>query len=369
MTSSELGRTEHVISADELTSVVRGIFDAAGCDAEEAARIAEHLVDANLTGHDSHGVVRVPRYIEWMKAGFLLPGQTVQVATDGGTFAVLDGRRGFGQTIAAQAVALGIERAMRHGTCVMALRSAGHIGRVGAYAEMAVRAGLVAIHFVNVAGSALVAPFGAIERRFSTAPFAVGVPLAERSVVLDFATALVAEGKVQVASYGGKPLPPQALIREDGRLSADPRVLYGDYSGSEPRRTDGGTGAIRAFGEHKGSGLALICELLAGALTGGGGSGPVGADHRGVTNGMLSVYLSPSHFGTRDEFERIGRSYLEWVLSSRPIDPASPLLLPGDVEQRTREARLAEGIPLPSDTWSAIRRTAQAVGARVAEER
>lgn len=351
-----------MVSADELTSVVRGIFAAAGCDAEEAARIAGHLVDANLTGHDSHGVVRVALYVDWMRSGFLVPGQTAQVVTDGGAFAVLDGQRGFGQTIAGQAVALGIERARRHGTCVLAVRNTGHIGRVGAYAEMAVRAGLVAIHFVNVAGSALVAPFGGIERRFSTAPFAVGVPLPERPVVLDFATALVAEGKVQVASYGGKPLPPGALIGEDGRLSADPEVLYGPYHGSELRRAGNGTGAIRAFGEHKGSGLALMCELLAGALTGNGGSGPVDTQRRGVTNGMLSIYLSPSHFGTQDEFERLGRSYLEWVLSTRPIDPASPVLVPGDVEQRTREARLADGIPLPNDTWSAIRRTAQSVG-------
>jgi hydroxycarboxylate dehydrogenase B len=367
MTSNELGQAEHVVPADELTAVVRGIFAAAGCDAEEAARIAEHLVDANLAGHDSHGVVRVPLYIELMRSGFVLAGQTAQVVTDGGSFAVLDGQRGFGQTIAGQAVALGIERARRHGTCVVALRNAGHIGRVGTYAEMAVRAGLVAVHFVNVAGSALVAPFGGIERRFSTAPFAVGVPLPERAVVLDFATALVAEGKVQVASYGGKPLPPDALIGQDGQLSADPRVLYGSYQDGEPRRAGNGTGAIRAFGEHKGSGLALMCELLAGALTGNGGSGPVGTESRGITNGMLSIYLSPSHFGTQDEFERVGRSYLEWVLSSRPIDPASPVLVPGDVEQRTREARLAAGITLPIVTWSAICRTAQAVGAQASD--
>ncbi|WP_051579807.1 malate/lactate/ureidoglycolate dehydrogenase [Pseudonocardia acaciae] len=355
--------TGHLISADELTATVREIFAAAGCDDEEAARVAEHLVEANLTGHDSHGVVRVPLYIDWMRAGFVRAGQSARVVTDGGAFAVLDGHRGFGQTIAVQAVELGIERARQHGTCIVAVRNAGHIGRVGTYAEAAVRAGLVAIHFVNVAGSALVAPFGGIERRFSTAPFAVGVPLPERPVVLDFATSLVAEGKVQVASYGGKPLPPDALISQDGRTSADPRVLYGEYGPADLRRPDNGTGAIRAFGEHKGSGLALMCELLAGALTGGGGSGPSDGVPRGITNGMLSVYLSPSHFGTREEFERVGRSYLDWVLSSRPIDPTSPVLAPGDVEQLTRAARLTDGIPLPPDTWAAIRRTAAAVGA------
>jgi uncharacterized oxidoreductase len=352
----------HVVSPDELVATVRGIFTAAGCAADEADRIAIHLVDANLTGHDSHGVVRVPLYIDWMRSGHVFPGRSVEVVTDGGSFAVLDGRRGFGQTVAAQAVQLGIERARQHGTAVVAMRNAGHIGRVGAFAEAAVRAGLVSIHFVNVTGSALVAPFGGIERRFSTAPFAVGVPLPDRPVILDFATSLVAEGKVQVASYGGKPLPPGALVSSEGELSTDPHVLYGDYGETDLRRAGNGTGAIRAFGEHKGSGLALMCELLAGALTAGGGSGP-GGEGCGISNGMLSVYLSPAHLGTKDEFERIGLDYLNWVLSSRPIDPGSPVLAPGDVEEQTRAARRAEGIPLPVDTWSAIRRTAEQVGA------
>lgn len=356
----------HLVAAAELEGVVRGIFVAAGCDAEESARIAEDLVGANLAGHDSHGVVRVPLYVDWMRSGFVLAGQTAEVVTDGGAFAVLDGKFGFGQTIAAQAVALGIERAEAHGTCVVALRNAGHIGRVGGYAEAAVRAGLISIHFVNVAGSPLVAPFGAVDRRFSTAPFAVGLPLPDRPIVLDFATSLVAEGKVQVASYGGTPLPDDALIGQDSRRSGDPRVLYGEYGSTDLRRASGGTGAIRAFGEHKGSGLALMCELLAGALTGGGCAGPVGAQRRGIANGMLSIYLSPSHFGTKDEFERISREYLDWVLSARPIEPQEPVLAPGDREAMTREARLATGVPLPVGTWSAIRRTAEELGARAA---
>jgi len=354
----------HVIAAGELEATVRHIFAAAGCDGEEAARIAKQLVEANLTGHDSHGVGRVPLYIDWLQAGFVVPGQTVEMVTDGGSFAVLDGKFGFGQTVAPQAVALGIERAQQHGTCVVALRNAGHIGRVGSYSEAAVGAGLIAIHFVNVAGSALVAPFGGVDRRFSTAPFSVGIPLPGRPVILDFATSLVAEGKVQVASFGGKPLPPDALISEDGQRSGDPRVLYGEYQGTDLRRPSGGTGALRAFGEHKGSGLALMCELLGGALTGGGGAGPGGTEGGGIANGMLSIYLSPSLLGTREEFERIGQEYLDWVLSARPVEPTTPVLLPGDPERRARSMRLAEGIPLPVDTWSAILRSAEAVGSR-----
>ncbi|HYH31834.1 MAG TPA: malate/lactate/ureidoglycolate dehydrogenase [Pseudonocardia sp.] len=352
-----------LVGAPELEGLVAAIFTAAGCTDAEGGLIARELVGANLAGHDSHGVVRVPLYVDWMRQGWVRAGQEAQVVTDGGAFVVLDGNKGFGQTIAAQAVALGVERAQGNGSCIVALRNSGHIGRVGAYAETALRAGLVSIHFVNVAGSPLVAPFGAVERRFSTAPFAVGLPLPERPVVLNFATSLVAEGKVQVASYGGRPLPPDALIAPDGTQSGDPRVLYGDYGPTDLRRPGDGDGAIRAFGEHKGSGLALMCELLAGAFTGGGCAGPIDGPRQGIANGMLSIYLSPAHFGTQDEFERIAREYLDWVLAARPIDPSLPVLAPGEPEAANRAARLADGVPLPVNTWAAILRTAEAVGA------
>jgi uncharacterized oxidoreductase len=352
------------VAVEVLTAVVRDIFAAAGCAAAEADRIATDLVGANLTGHDSHGVVRVPLYVKWLRAGWVHPGRSASVVTDGGAFLVLDGNQGFGQTVAAEAVALGVRRATDQGSCIVALRNAGHVGRVGGYAETALAAGLISLHFVNVARSPLVAPFGAVSRRFSTAPVAIGVPLPERPLVLDFATSLVAEGKVQVASHGGKPLPPDALISADGERSGDPHVLYGDYADTDLRSAANGSGAIRAFGEHKGSGLALMCELLAGALTGGGCAGPPGGAP-GIANGMLSVYLSPDHFGTRAEFERIGRDYLDWVLSARPEDPAAPVLAPGDPEARTRAARTAGGVPLSAGTWVSVLRTAAELGVAV----
>ena len=350
-----------LVEADRLDALVARIFVAAGCDDAEAGRISTHLLGANLAGHDSHGVARVPRYVEWLKAGFVLRDQTAEIVTDGGCFALLDGHFGFGQTVAPQAVALGIARAQQHGIAVVGLRNAGHIGRVGDYAETAIRAGLISIHFVNVAGSVLVAPFGGTERRFSTAPFSVGVPLPGRPLVLDFATSLVAEGKVLVASNGGKPLPADALIEPDGRLSGDPHTLYGPYDQIGPRNPSNGAGAIRAFGEHKGSGLAFMCEMLAGALTGGGTSGPVGERGR-IANGMFSVYVSPSHFGTQAEFEATGRAYVDWVMQCAPADPAHPVLAPGDKEAALRAERLAKGVPLQPDTWEGILQVARNLG-------
>jgi uncharacterized oxidoreductase len=350
-----------LVEATKLDAYVAAIFRAIGCDAAEAGRISSHLLGANLAGHDSHGVARVPRYVEWCEAGYVLRGQTAEVVTDGGCFALLDGKFGFGQTVTPQAVELGIARAQQHGIAVVGLRNAGHIGRVGDYAETAIQAGLISVHFVNVAGSVLVAPFGATDRRFSTAPFSVGVPLPGRPLVLDFATSLVAEGKVMVASNGGKPLPPDALIEPDGRLSGDPHTLYGPYEKVGPRDVTKGSGAIRAFGEHKGSGLAFMCEMLGGALTGGGTSGPISERTR-IANGMLSFYVSPRHFGTEAEFHATGRAYVDWVLAANRADPNEPVLAPGDKEAATRADRLANGVPLQPDTWEGIRQVARRLG-------
>ncbi len=353
---------EFRIAAGALEDFVSRIFLASGCGAGEAARVASHLVGANLAGHDSHGVVRVPRYVEWQKAGFVLAGQTVQTVADGGAFLLLDGRFGFGQTVAQQAAEQGIARARAHGVCVVGLRNAGHVGRVGDYAEMAVAAGLISVHFVNVAGSVLVAPFGGAERRFSTAPFCVGVPLpGGRRVILDFATSEVAEGKVLVASNGGKALPEGALVTADGRLSSDPRTLYGDHPEVGPRNPADGTGAIRAFGGHKGSGLAMMCELLAGVLTGGGTWAPI-TERARIANGMLSLYLAPAHFGDEAAFRAAAAEYIAWVKSCRPADAAEPVLAPGEPEEAKRAERMAHGVPLPRQTWQGILDTAAMLG-------
>ncbi|MBB3897074.1 malate/lactate/ureidoglycolate dehydrogenase [Roseococcus suduntuyensis] len=349
------------IPVEELEGFVTRIFAASGCSATEAARISNHLVGANLSGHDSHGVVRVPRYVEWQKAGHVVAGQKVEVVTDGGAFALLDGKFGFGQTVAQQAAEFGIARALAQGCCIVGLRNAGHIGRTGDYAEMAAEQGLISVHFVNVAGSVLVAPFGGAERRFSTAPFSVGVKLPSGPVILDFATSFVAEGKVLVASNGGKALPENALVTADGRMSGDPHTLYGDYPEVGPRNPSGGTGAIRAFGDHKGSGLAFMCELLAGALTGGGCSGPITERGR-IANGMLSIYLSPSHFADEAAFHEAAQNYLDWVKSCRPIDADAPVLAPGEPEKTRRAERMVSGVPITRETWQSILDTAAGLG-------
>ncbi len=349
-----------LIKVEPLKRLLSAVFVGAGCPDDEAARIAHYLTLATLTGHESHGVIRTQRYVEWLSEGWVLAGQHVRSVLDTDVLAILDGCHGMGQTVGPESARIGIDKARAKGVAVVALRNSGHLGRIGDFAEMAAGEGIVSLHFVNVFGSLLVAPFGGAERRFSTNPVAIGVPAENgEPFILDMATALVAEGKVLVASQGGKPVPMGALVSAEGELSNDPHVLYGDLvpgKSPDPRR---GTGAMRTFGEHKGSAMALACDLLAGAL---GGSGITRRSEGRVHNGMLSIYLDPKTLDTEGTFAADVRDYIAWIKSARPIDPAADVIIPGDKERRTAAERTANGVPLPDDVWNSILYAANLVG-------
>ena len=346
------------IAPAALTDLVADVFARVGCNPEEARRVATSLVGANLAGHDSHGVIRVPRYVDWVRSGDILPNKVPERIVDAPALAVLDGGYGFGQTVAPVAVQIGVEKCRTLGLSAVALRNAAHIGRVGEWAEQAAAEGLVSVHFVNASGSILVAPFGGIERRLSTAPFCVGVPRqGQEPVILDFATSLVAEGKVAVASRGGKPLPEGSLVGPDGELSADPAMLYGPLTPDGPRDSTLGEGAIRAFGEHKGSGLALMCELLGGSLTGTGATKP----GRRFANGMFSFYVDPARIDPAHLFDGDVGRYLAWFKTAKTM-PDREILTPGEPERASRAKRTAEGVPLPPETWDSIAASARGVG-------
>jgi len=177
--------------------------------------------------------------------------------------------------------------------------------------------------------------------------------------VLDFATSLVAEGKANVASRGGKPLPPNALIGPDGALSGDPALLYGPLTPEGPRDLARGSGAIRAFGAHKGSGLALLCELLGGSLTGNGATGP----GRKFANGMFSLYVDPEQIDPSHVFDADMTRYLHWFRQAKAI-PGEAILTPGEPERIARAKRGASGVPLPSEAWASIVAAARSVGVK-----
>ena len=347
------------LQVDKLIDIVADVFAHVGSSSEEARRIATYLTTANLTGHDSHGVIRVPVYVRWNKMGSVVPDQTVEMVVDTPSLAVIDGKFGYGQTVTPQAVRIGIDKCKAQGLAAIALRNSGHLGRVGDWAEMAAAEGLISIHFVNASGSVLVAPYGGVERRLSTAPYCVGIPRAGADpVVLDFATSIVAEGKVLVASRGGKKLPRGALIDPDGTLSENPVSLYGPHEMEGPRDHSQGKGAIRAFGEHKGSGLALMCELLGGSLSGTGATGP----NKRFANGMLAIYIDPRVVDPANFFDADMTRYIDYFKNTKPAAGVDQVLIPGEPEKATRADRTKNGVPLPDETWAAIVATAREVG-------
>ena len=352
------------IDAQQLETFIAAIFAGLGCPAPEAAAIGRYLTRSNLMGHDSHGVVRAPVYARWFEEGNVFPGREPKILTETPALAVVDGQRGFGQTMGPYATRLGIEKARAMGLAAISLRNSGHVGRIGDFAEMAAEAGLVSIHFVTAHGTIITAPFGGVERRFSTAPYCVGVPRAgQEPIVLDFATSMVAEGKCLVASYGGTPLPAGALVTPEGELSSDPYQIYGETArGEGARMYRQGKGAIRAFGDHKGSGLALICELLGGALTGTGAT----KDGSAFANGMFSIFVDPARLDVEDFFDADVKRYVDFVKSAKPMPGVSEVLTPGEPERIARADRLKNGVPLSDDAWEAIKATARKYG--VAEE-
>ncbi len=349
------------VAADILRELVSDIFAAAGCSAGEAGRIGHYLTESNLSGHESHGVIRVPRYLHWLREGKVARDREITILSENDVLAVVDGNFGFGQTVGPQAVRLGVDKAAKNGLSLIALRNSGHLGRIGDWAEMAAAEGLISIHFVNTSGlGLLVAPFGGAERRMSTNPVCIGIPGADgQSLVLDFATSVVAEGKVLNALGGGKPLPAGALVDGDGTLSTDPALIYGVSDSTQPLDVRSGSGAIRAMGEHKGSGLAFMCEILAGALTGSGCAKP-GVEQ--LANGMLSIYVAPDFLDTEHGFAAELRQYVTFFRSARAAEEGGEVLCPGDAEVRNRARRLAEGVPLPGSTWQSLLQAAEDVG-------
>ena len=239
---------------------------------------------------------------------------------------------------------LAADRAKRHGVCVLGMSNAHHIGRIGHWAEQAIGHGLVSIHFVNVISRPVVAPWGGSDARHGTNPFCVGIPRAGKDpIVLDFATSRIAQGKTRVAYNKGEQLPPGILIDTQGNPTTDPR-----FSVMEP------LGAILPFGEHKGSGLALVCELLGGALTGGMTGHERSDGKRRVLNGMFSVLVDPNKMGTAENLAREMEAYVAWHTAS-PANPQTPkLLIAGEPERLSKAKRLVEGIPVDATTWKEI---------------
>jgi len=336
---------------------VRELMRGFGSSAREIELVTENLIQANLTGHDSHGIGMLPRYANAFLEGGLTANAHVTTKLDTATLLALDGNAGFGQVIGHEAMELGITRAKAHGSCIVALANSHHLCRIGAWAEMAVAEGLVSMHFVNVISRPIVAPWGGRDARFGTNPFAVGIPVAGRDpVILDLATSVVAQGKTRVAHNKGELLAPGQLLDDKGEPTLDPK-----FGVVEP------IGALRTFGEHKGFGLALVCELLGGALAGGlAVHGPADGRQR-VLNGMLTVLFDPARLGESAVYSSEMQAFLDWVVASPPQAGTGRVRVAGEPERESRVKRLAHGIPVDATTWTELLAAAAKLGRDPAE--
>ena len=303
----------------------------------------------------------VPRYVEAVLEGGLVPNAGARVTSDIGSMLALDGQRGYGQVVGLTAMDMAITRARTHGSCIMTLGNSHHLGRIGHFAEIAVAQGLVSLHFVNVLSRPIVAPWGGADGRFGTNPCCIGIPLAGRDpFVLDFATSRVAQGKMRVAHNKGVQVEPGTLIDEHGKPTTDPGVVVVPQSG-------GLLGALLTFGEYKGYGMAVACELLGGALSGGGtwhreADPPV----RAVVNGMLTILIDPARLGTQQSFEQEALAFVDW-LRAGPVAPGfERVQLAGDPERTARAQRQEHGIAIDAQTWAELVAAAAKVGARIA---
>ena len=346
-----------LIAAARLTGIARRVFAAAGSAEEEAGIVAEHLVEANLKGHDSHGVGMIPSYLRNLSGGKAKPNEPGRIVTDSGSMLVYDGERGWGQIVARNATLLGIERARRDGVAVVALRNAHHIGRIGTYGEMCAAAGLLSLHFVNITDQRpAVAPWRGRDGRFGTNPLCIALPGPEpaRPIIADMATSRIAMGKVRVARNKGEQIAADTLLDADGNPTTEPHVMY-----RRPR------GSLITFGEHKGYALAFICEMLAGAVTGSGTMRPERQRDDSVTNGMLSIVIDPSRLVDQKwMLEEIG-AMAAYITTSPPRRPDEPVLIPGDPERANRERRLKDGVPIDDETWREIAEAARGINVLV----
>jgi len=263
----------------------------------------------------------------------------------------LSGNFGFGQVLGAWAMARGIAKAKEHGLCLLALNQSGHLGRIGEWPEMAVGAGLISIHFVNThGGGKIVAPFGGADRRMSANPFAAGVPVPGGTpVVIDISTSAIAGGKIHVAYNKGTAIPEGCVIDRNGHLTTDPSDFMQ------------GLGALLNFGGHKGFALGFLCDILAGALTGGPCSHP---DIKRVANAMFTVIADPSQFTEPAAFYAEVARYITYLKAS-PLRPGfTEVLYPGEPEARCERDRMLRGIPIDETTWLEISDTGARFGLR-----
>ena len=332
--------------ADKLRRLSQSILEAAGTPEDLAVIVAESLVDANLAGHDSHGVIRIPFYVAAVRRGQVKPAARARRLSLGGACARVDGEWGWGQPAARLGVDAAIDIASREGVGVVAIGRCNHIGRLGEYVERFAAAGMMGMAICN--SGAAVAPFGGYTRLLGTNPIAWSAPHASGRppVVVDFATSTVAEGKLRVAHADGGQVPAGAVVDARGRPSQDPAAYY-----------DGG--ALTTFGGHKGFGLSVMAELMGGVLSGSGPSSLPGYDKG---NGTVMLAIDVERFLPRAAFLDQAEAFADAIHEAPAAPGVDMVMMPGEPEWRSRRRRAVEGVPVTAATYQAIVEVASELG-------
>jgi LDH2 family malate/lactate/ureidoglycolate dehydrogenase len=338
------GPAEPRFSEDDLirtgTDVLRGL----GAPQDTARVVATSLTLSNLVGHDSHGIVRLIQYSEWVKSGQIRTDGQPSVVSGRGAVANVDGAWGFGQPAAQLASKLSIELADTHGVSAVSISACNHIGRLGEYVATIAASGKMGMAWCN--SGPVVAPFGGAGRVMGTNPFAWSAPLRDGMVVLDFATAKVAEGKLKIAMAEGHGAPPGSIIDSSGQPSVDPADFYAG-------------GSLLAFGEHKGSGMSMLIELTAGLVSKMGTScdpGYLGG------NGTLLMALDIASFTAMESYFEQAETFSREAKRIGGGPEQVDILLPGEAEARALAARSKEGVVVPSEIRRQITELADGLG-------
>ncbi len=341
----DLTLTHEVLEA-LTTRVLMGM----GAPQGSAETVARSLVLSNLVGHDSHGVIRLVEYSGWVQGGQIIPGALPRVEWEKQATALIDGEWGWGQMASALATQTVIASAQEFGTATAVLSRTNHVGRLGEYVDEIAQAGMMGIAFCNTGGE-VVAPFGGIKKVLGTNPFAWSVPgVAGYNLVLDFSTAVVAAGKVILAAMNDQEIESGALIDKNGIPSTRAKDLE-----------DGG--ALLAFGGHKGSGLSILIDVAAGMLA---GNLPATISKSGFGNGTVIMAVDISRFVPLDFFRSITEQFAG-TIHGAGAPGNSVVLMPGEMEAKTKELRLASGVVVSGGVRQSILEVAAKYGVPVPE--
>jgi uncharacterized oxidoreductase len=347
-------RQVHIAPA-ELRAFAARLFVATGVPSEEAAAVAESLVESNLCGHDSHGVMRVVDYVDQLRIGELVAGAELWTLSETQSMLAADAGFGFGQVQCRRLIERLRPKAAAQGVACGTLVRCGHVGRLGEWVERVARDGLAGLIAVNDNGVLqCVAPPGGTQPRISTNPLAIGVPTGGEPLVLDISTSVVANGKVRLALLAGRQCPEGWLLDSEGNPTTDPATRFADPPGS----------ILPLGGEqaYKGFGLGLLLDVLVGGLS-GGSCPPALATAKNSNNVLLAVW-DPRRFAGNEHFVEQARELVRYVRDTRRAAGIDAIRLPGDRAAATREARAA-GIPLDQGTWNGLTKLADTMSVAV----